>query len=163
MSVIVDSPVADSSFSCGSHCDSCTVCFCYRSAGETLAAIAADAGLDLRETTMTTFRILLVSMLIVLVGYTAVVVANHGLNLFPYFFGEMAAITWSGQFNLDFMGFLVLSAVWTAWRNQFSAQGLGLSVLAFFGGILFLTLYLLYLINQCKGDMVQVLVGDARH
>jgi hypothetical protein len=112
---------------------------------------------------MNAFRILLVTMLLILVAYTAVVVANYGLNLFPYFFGEMAAMTWSGQFNLDFMGFLLLSAVWTAWRNQFSAQGLGLSVLAFFGGILFLGIYLLYLIRQCKGDMVRVLAGDTRH
>ena len=31
---------------------------------------------------------------------------------------------WFGQFNLDFMGFLILSAIWVAWRNQFSAAGL---------------------------------------
>ena len=32
-------------------------------------------------------------------------------------------MTWPGQFNFDFFGFLILSATWTAWRNQFSALG----------------------------------------
>ena len=48
-------------------------------------------------------------------------------------------MTWPGQFNFDFFGFLILSATWTAWRNQFSAPGLGLALVALFGGIPFLT------------------------
>ncbi|MFN9357108.1 MAG: hypothetical protein ACK6A4_09875, partial [Alphaproteobacteria bacterium] len=50
-----------------------------------------------------------------------------------------------GQFNLDFMGFLILSALWTAWRNGFSALGLILAVVAAFGGMAFLSIYVLIL------------------
>ncbi len=60
---------------------------------------------------------------------------------------------WPGQFNLDFMGFLALSAIWVAWRHQFSAGGLGLAVLAFFGGMLFLSIYLLIHTSRAGGDI----------
>jgi hypothetical protein len=35
-------------------------------------------------------------------------------------------MSWSGQFNLDFMTFLGLSAVWVAWRHQFTRGGVAL-------------------------------------
>ena len=94
---------------------------------------------------MLILRTFLVIHLAVLTGYTLVVIENHGLNLLPVFFGDMAAIAWPGQFNLDFLGFLVVSALWTAWRNGFSALGLVLAVIAFFGGMAFLSTYLLIL------------------
>jgi hypothetical protein len=94
---------------------------------------------------MLILRIFLVLHLAVLTGYTLVVIENHGLNLLPVFFGDMAAMAWPGQFNLDFLGFLILSALWTAWRNGFSATGLLLAVIAFFGGMAFLSIYLLIL------------------
>lgn len=94
---------------------------------------------------MLILRIFLVIHLAVLTGYTLIVIQNHGMNLLPVFFGDMAAMAWPGQFNLDFLGFLVLSALWTAWRNGFSALGLVLAVIAFFGGMAFLSVYLLIL------------------
>ena len=94
---------------------------------------------------MLILRIFLVIHLAVLTGYTLVVIQSHGMNLMPVFLGDMAAMAWPGQFNLDFLGFLVLSALWTAWRNGFSALGLALAVVAFFGGMAFLSIYLLIL------------------
>lgn len=38
----------------------------------------------------------------------------------------MAAMTWPGQFNADFMTFLSLSGLWIAWRHHFSAGGMAL-------------------------------------
>lgn len=111
---------------------------------------------------MTAFRTLLIILLTVLISYTGVVIANHGLGLLNVFFGDMAVIGWAGQFNLDFMFMLILSALWVAWRHQFSGSGILLSVLALFGGSLFLTTYLLILSWQSSGNMKQVLVGKAR-
>ena len=111
---------------------------------------------------MTLFRLFLIAALGVISVYTAIVIANHGLNLFPAFFGDMAAMGWAGQFNLDFMFMLALSAIWTAWRNGFSPAGLGLAVVAFFGGTPFLAIYLLFLLARTGGDMRRVLLGDAR-
>lgn len=109
---------------------------------------------------MTTFRLLLIVILVSLSGYTAVVVANHGLNLLPVFFGDMAKMAWSGQFNFDFMCFLLLSATWVMWRNEFSPLGIVLGILAFFGGALFLSIYLLVLTFQDSKSIQRILIGD---
>ena len=112
---------------------------------------------------MTAFRILLVILLIAVVTYTIPVVIEEGLSsLLPTFFRDILTMTWPGQFNSDFLGFLILSATWTAWRNQFSAPGLGLALVALFGGIPFLTTYLLYLSYQTNGDIRVMLLGEAR-
>lgn len=111
---------------------------------------------------MTVFRIFLAMMWIAITGYTAVVIANHGLGLFGIFFGDMSTFGWPGQFNLDFLFMLMLSALWVAWRNNFSASGLGLSLIALFGGSLFLATYLLVLTFSSNGNMKQVLIGEKR-
>ncbi len=109
---------------------------------------------------MTAFRTLLIVIFSVVVAYTIPVVANHGLSLFSIFFGDMAKMGWPGQFNLDFLGFLVLSGFWTAWRNNYSPAGLGLGVMAFFLGAPFLTMYLLYLSFRTNGDVNLMLMGE---
>jgi hypothetical protein len=111
---------------------------------------------------MTAFRVLLVAMFLSISVYTAIVVAEHGLNLFPVFFGDMLKLGWPGQFNLDFTCMLALSGLWTAWRNEFSGAGLALGVLAFFFGAPFLSAYLFVLLTQSQGDLRVVLLGKAR-
>ena len=111
---------------------------------------------------MAAFRALLLAMLVVLAGYTAVVISNHGWNLLSVFFGDMATMAWPGQFNLDFLFMLTLSAIWVAWRHKFSMAGIALGVLAFFGGALFLTIYLLIAISQVHGDLKKLLLGRSR-
>lgn len=111
---------------------------------------------------MTLFRLFLMICLIVLAAYTGVTMANHGANLFPTFFGDMAEMGWAGQFNLDFMMMLMLSALWTAWRHQFSLSGLVLALVAFNGGMIFLAIYLSWHLHRNGGDMKALLLGDAR-
>ena len=109
---------------------------------------------------MTFFRGFLIIVFFSLLIYTGITISTHGLNLLPVFFGDMKEMAWPGQFNFDFMMFLALSAVWTAWRNKFSAKGLGLAVLAFFGGMLFLSAYLFILSFKAEGSVTRVLIGD---
>ena len=105
------------------------------------------------------FRALLILMLVVIAAYTIPVMANHGVNLIPRFFGPMLEMTWQGQFNLDFLMFLTLSGLWTAWRGGFSGAAIGIGALAVFFGIGFLTIYLLILLRREGGDMRRVLLG----
>ena len=111
---------------------------------------------------MNGFRLLLALIFVIIAAYTSVVVMNHGLGLLPIFFGDIARMGWPGQFNLDFTGFLTLSAFWVAWRHGFSAGGLGLGVLAFFFGAPFLTLYLLIASYRTEGDVRALLLGPSR-
>jgi hypothetical protein len=108
------------------------------------------------------FRILLVIIFACVVGYTAIVGFNHGWNLLPVFFGDIAAMTWAGQFNVDFMTFLALSGLWLAWRHHFSPAGLALGVLGFFGGIVVVAPYLFFASFKANGDMKVLLLGKVR-
>ena len=111
---------------------------------------------------MGAFRVLLAVIFLWITGYTAVVISNHGIGLFAAFFGDLAAMTWAGQFNADFMSFLALSALWVSWRHGFSPAGLGLGVLAFFGGALFLSIYLFVVSFGADDDARVLLLGEAR-
>ena len=111
---------------------------------------------------MTVFRAFLILVWVVIVGYTAIVISNHGLGLLAIFFGDMKTMTWPGQFNLDFLFMLMFSAVWVSWRHQFSIAGILLGLLALFLGSMFLATYLFVLSWQTHGDMKQVLIGRAR-
>ena len=68
---------------------------------------------------MTAFKMFLFVVWVALIAYTGMVIAAHGLDLLPIFFGDIWKGSWPGQFNLDFSCFLMLSALWTAWRNGF--------------------------------------------
>ena len=111
---------------------------------------------------MNAFRVLLAAIFIAIAGYTFVVVSNHGINLLPVFFGDMAIMAWPRQFNLDFMCMLALSALWVAWRHEYSPLGLALGVLAFFGGAFFLSAYLFIESMRVGGESKALLLGPGR-
>ena len=111
---------------------------------------------------MVPFRILLMVIFITVSGYTAVVVSNHGMGLLQVFFGDMAKMRWPGQFNLDFMCLLTLSALWLAWRHHFSPIGIVLGFAGFFGGAFFLSAYLLIESFRVEGDVKALLLGKVR-
>ncbi|UNU44440.1 hypothetical protein EAO27_18295 [Sphingopyxis sp. YF1] len=108
------------------------------------------------------FRCFLVAVLLAIIAYTSVTISHHGWNLLPIFFGDMMAMTWPGQFNFDFFTFLLLSGLWTAWRNEFRPAAIGLALGATFGGMLFLSAYLLYLSYRTSGNIAAVLLGPGR-
>jgi len=111
---------------------------------------------------MIAFRWLLAGAWLVLATYTAIVIARYGIDLLPIFFGDIGALIWPGQFNLDFLCFLTLSALWTAWRHAFSIGGLLLGVIALFGGAGFLLPYLLVLSVRTRGNVAVMLMGPSR-
>lgn len=111
---------------------------------------------------MLCFRLFMVSVFFSLFAYTAVTITSHGWNLIPVFFGDIRSMGWPGQFNFDFLGFLLLSGLWVSWRHGFSMAGIGLGVVAFFGGILFLSLYLLAISTKVNGDVEKILLGASR-
>jgi hypothetical protein len=111
---------------------------------------------------MGALRLFLAVIFLVIAGYTFVVASNHGVGLLPIFFADMAKMEWPGQFNLDFMCMLSLSALWVAWRHRFSAAGIVLGGAAFFGGAFFLSAYLLVQSIRVGGDVEALLLGEAQ-
>ena len=109
---------------------------------------------------MKAFKVLLIIQIIGILVYTGIVGYHHGWDLFTIFFNDLAAMTWPGQFNYDFMNFLILSGLWVAWRNRFSVFGIVLGVIASVFGIMFLATYLLILVSKYDGDMNKVFMGE---
>ena len=111
---------------------------------------------------MTLFRIFCAAIIAAVSIYTTIVIANHGMGLYPIFFGDIADITWRGQFNVDFLCFLLMSGAWVAWRHAFSLNGLLLGFAAFNLGAPFLAGYLLIEGYRNKGDSAALLLGRTR-
>ena len=95
-------------------------------------------------------------------GPAGVVAGRHGMDLVPIFFGDIAKLTWPGQFNLDFLCMLLLSGLFVAHRHRFSPAGIALGLLATVGGSLFLSAYLLVASLRARGDLTVLLLGEAR-
>lgn len=105
-------------------------------------------------------RVLLILMWAGVGLYTIAVVTSHGFNLFSVALADVAAVGWAGQFDLDFVSYLMLSALWIAWRHDFSPSGVGFALAALIGGILFLSVYLLVASYQARGDVKGILLGE---
>ncbi len=108
---------------------------------------------------MTRFRYALIAMTVLIVAFTVAAFANGGINLITPFLTPILALSWQGQFNVDFACYLVLSGIWMAWRGGFSSESIALGVLAPPLGILFFAPYLIYLVGKSNGDPRQLLLG----
>lgn len=93
---------------------------------------------------MLVLRVFAIFVFLVIAVYTALVVTHYGPFFLPTFVSDILSVSWSGQFNLDFMGYLLTSALWVAWRHGFSVAGIVLALIASVGGMLFFAPYLLY-------------------
>jgi len=111
---------------------------------------------------MVLFRFLLATLFIIVFVYACLVGANHGWDILPVFLGDIVAMTWPGQFNLDFSSYLILSGIWLSWRHNFSVLGLFLGLTAALCGILFLSPYLLVASFQTNGNIDALLIGVKR-
>jgi hypothetical protein len=111
---------------------------------------------------MQLFRFFLTLVLLVIVVYTGLVISNHGTDFLGVFFGDIVKLGWPGQFNLDFMFMLMLSALWVAWRHHFSPIGILLAGIAMVGGTPFLCIYLLIESVRSRGNVIAMLIGTRR-
>ena len=105
------------------------------------------------------FRLIVATLGVSVLLYTMAILPEHGLAFVPVFVTDLAGLSWRGQFNLDFACYLVLSALWVAWRGGFSRAALGLAAVASVAGILFLAPYLIWLSLHAQGDVKALLLG----
>jgi hypothetical protein len=117
---------------------------------------------------MTALRLYLAAAWTALLAYTAYVLGNAGVEgALAQFFGLIGEGGWPGLVNLDFTTFLIAAALWTGWRNGWTALGWVLAYAVFSLGGLVLWGYVLVLLHREKGDLKRVLLGvradDAPH
>ena len=111
---------------------------------------------------MTILRIYTALFFIGLAIYTAIVIANHGIDFLTPFIDIVGTVTWPGQFTLDFAGYWILSALWVLWRHAFSPKGWLMAGLALSGGMLFFAPYLLITSFNVDGDLKTLMIGKTR-
>jgi hypothetical protein len=108
---------------------------------------------------MTVLRNVMLVLCAVIYIYTFVVLARDGFWAILVFFEDLVAFNWSGQFNLDFGCYLLLSGLWLAWRSGFSTSGIVRGALASTCGMLYFAPQMLVLILRSKGDLRGLLLG----
>lgn len=108
---------------------------------------------------MKAFRIFLLAVITTMLVYTIIVGNNHGWNFATFFFADLTAMSWAGQFNLDFSFLLLFTGMWIAWRNKFNLVGMGLGLFTLVGGIPFISTYLLIL-SMKTNSMKEILIGE---
>jgi hypothetical protein len=104
-------------------------------------------------------KALLIIQTIGLVGYTVIAMQHDGINFLARAQQFVTSMTWMGQFTLDFQCYLILSALWIAWRNRFSAYSMLIAIVAMVLGIIVFAPYVLYLLSKHEGDLKRVLLG----
>ncbi|MCU0417671.1 MAG: hypothetical protein MUE33_10860 [Cytophagaceae bacterium] len=105
-------------------------------------------------------KVLLLLQTIGLLIYTTLVINIEGADFIFVFINNILSINWSGQFNLDFSCYLLLSGIWIMWRGKFSISVILLGFVAMILGIVVLAPYLLLLLSKEKGDVKRLLIGD---
>jgi hypothetical protein len=112
------------------------------------------------NTSSTPIIVILIGMILAMSVYTITAAMNEGINLFAVFGDNLTSLGWSGQFNLDFTCYLILSGLWIMWRDRFSRSSILLGVAAMILGILLFAPILIYWIMNEKGDLRAVLLGE---
>jgi hydrogenase-4 membrane subunit HyfE len=115
--------------------------------------------MDNTKTSSATLTSILIVMIAAMAVYSIAATMNEGINLFAVFSDNLTSLGWSGQFNLDFMCYLILSGLWIMWRDRFSSSSIILGGAAMILGILLFAPILIYLIKKEKGDLRAVLLG----
>ncbi len=110
---------------------------------------------------MQAMKYLIAAMIAVIWIYSGAVMLHEGLDFFTPFVSAILTVTWPGQFALDFLLYLLLSAIWVAWRHGFSGAGIALGFAMLFGAVVFLP-YLLIAALRSGGDPVVFLIGPGR-
>jgi hypothetical protein len=106
------------------------------------------------------FKTLLIVQTIGLLAYTLFVINKEGIILFSVFMNSIFSLNWTGQFNLDFLCYLMLSGFWIMWRNKFTSKSIFIGAVAMVLGIVMFAPYLLWIINKEHNDLKRVLIGD---
>ncbi|MEM7412165.1 MAG: hypothetical protein AAF430_18195 [Myxococcota bacterium] len=108
---------------------------------------------------MTALRIFLVLATTSIYMLTVVATTSEGPNWPAVAIGDLMALGWRAQFDLDFVVYLILFAVWVAWREGGTPRGYALALLSFPMGGMFGFPYVLYATFAAKGDPRSVLLG----
>ncbi len=108
---------------------------------------------------MTTLRLFLGLATLAIYLFTYLAITSQGLNWPAVAVGDLIALNWRSQFDVDFIVHLLLLATWVAWREGFTAKGYVFGALSIVMGGMFSFPYLIYASVKAGGDPVRLLLG----
>ena len=109
---------------------------------------------------MLMFRVLLV-VIAIWTNVTAwIAIYFSGWNLFAVVASDLNSVTWNAQFDADLICYLILSAIWVAWRYRFKAKAIVLGAFVGLLGNAFFAPYLLFLTYKTNGDIRKLILGE---
>ena len=109
---------------------------------------------------MVMLRLVLAVGWIAVALFTLQAIRLEGLDAGMVFVTDIAAMNWRGAFNVDFICYVVLFALWVMWRHRFSPLGILCGVLCLGGGTLVVAIYLLIASVVARGDIRALLLGQ---
>jgi len=104
-------------------------------------------------------RVFLMVSTVAIYAITVIVIFRAGFNWPAVFFGDILDMNWRSQFNIDFLIHLLLLATWIAWRENWTKRGYIFGFLSIIMGGMFGFAYILYAVNQAKGDPRKIVLG----
>ncbi len=108
---------------------------------------------------MTILRLALWVFTVAIFAVTFGAVVDSGYNWPRVFVGDLAAMNWRSQFNLDLVIHLGLMGVWVAWREGGGFRGLVFGVFCIVWGGMFTFPYLLAAIARARGNPAVLFLG----
>jgi len=109
---------------------------------------------------MTALRCFLLVSTVAIYLITFVVSVSYGINWPAVAVGDILALNWRSQFNMDFVIHLFLLVTWICWREGFTAKGFAFGFLSIVMGGMFGFPYILYATYVAKGDPKALLLGS---
>ncbi len=111
---------------------------------------------------MLTLRLFLIASTVAIYALTVIAWVSQGINWPAVAVGDLRALNWRSQFNFDFIGYLIVFAIWVAWREGATVKGYVFGFLSIVLGGMFSFPYLLHATYASDGDMRALLLGS-RH
>lgn len=108
---------------------------------------------------MTALRLFLLLSTIAIYLLTALATISEGINWPAVAAADIVALNWRTQFDIDFIIYLLIFAIWISWREGFSLKGHTYGFLSVILGGMFSFPYLLYATFSTRGDMAKLVLG----
>lgn len=108
---------------------------------------------------MTILRAFLLASTVAIYLLTYFAIAAYGINWPAIAAGDILALNWRSQFDVDFAIHLLLLATWISWREGFTLRGHIFGFLSIVMGGMFSFPYLIHASYVSKGNPTKIVLG----
>jgi len=108
---------------------------------------------------MKCLRLFLLLSTVAIYLLTIIAVKNYGFNWPAVALNDILSLNWRAQFDIDFIVYLVIFAIWVVWREGGATKAYLLGALSIFLGGMFGFPYIIYASYIARGNPKALLLG----